>query len=64
MQKSTFTWMEYCKTRDQVNYWYNNSEVEVIFACYITEKIVQLTLQGKSSKPSRRSHIVNGNPIF
>ena len=58
--------MEYnvfVKNRAEVNEFYENPYVDVIFACYLTEKIVQLTLRSKKEhvKPSRQSHIVNGN---
>ena len=62
IQRNQFVWNEFCKNRSQVDYWYENPSVEVIFACYITTKIIQLTLRSKKKhlKPSRQSHIVNG----
>ena len=62
MQRNTFEFVEYCKTRSEINFWYENPSVEVMFCCYITEKIVQLTLRSTTDnlKKSRRTHIVNG----
>ena len=62
MQRSDFEFIEYCKTRSEINFWYESPSVEVVYACYVTEKIVQLTLRSKRDniKPSRRNHIVNG----
>ena len=55
-------WNEFCKNRSQVDFWYENQNLEILFCCYVTEKIVQLTLRSKKEhlKPSRQSHIVNG----
>ena len=62
MQRSDFSWNEYCKSREQVNWWYDNPDCEVVFCSYISEQIVQLTLKSRKEKikPSRQSHIVNG----
>ena len=55
MQRSATEWKVFVKTRKEVNSFYENPYVDVIFACYLTEEIVQLTLRSKKEhvKPSR-----------
>ena len=61
-QRTNFEWNVFVKNRMEVNDFYENPYVDVIYACYLTERIVQLTLRSKKehTKPSRQSHIVNG----
>ena len=62
MQRNDFQFNAFVKTRKEVNEFYENPYIDVVFACYLTETIVQLTLRSKKeyTKPSRQSHIVNG----
>ena len=48
--------------KKSMNFMKTRTYVDVVFACSLTETIVQLMLRSKKeyTKPSRQSHIVNG----
>ena len=61
LQRNDQKFTEYCKSAEEVDYYYNHPQLEVVFCCYVTEKIVQLTLRPKKEyvKPSRNTHVRN-----
>ena len=59
LQRNDQTFTEYCKSPEEVDYWYNQPHLEVVLCCYVTENIVQLGLKPKKEfvKPNRNTHV-------
>ena len=62
MQRNDFQFNVFVKSRKEVNEFYDSPFYDVLYACYLTVKIVQLTMRSRKEhiRPSRQSHIVNG----
>ena len=65
LQNTDGKFFQYCNSTEEVNKYYERYDVDVIHCCYITESIVQLTLQKKPQyiRPNRKTHVVNGSLV-
>ena len=63
LQNTDGRYFEYCQSNEEINRFYERYDVDVIHCCFITENIVQLTLQKKPEyiRPNRNTHVVNGS---